>query len=127
MENAVTAEDVRRISLDLPETEERLAWGQPTFRVGGRIFAALSDDDASVGVKFPIEERAELIAAEPEKFFLRPGHDDGYSWLRVRLAALEGTGELRGILADSWRRAAPRRIVEAHGARVPAPEHGRRT
>ncbi|MEU2510801.1 MmcQ/YjbR family DNA-binding protein [Streptomyces syringium] len=125
----VTAEDVRAIALALPETAERLAWGMPTFRVGGatgkggkaeaakggKIFAALADDDASMGVKCPREERAELIATEPEKFFVRPGHDDNYDWLRVRLAAIEDTAELRAILTDAWRQAAPRSVVDAHG------------
>ncbi|MFE7115451.1 MmcQ/YjbR family DNA-binding protein [Streptomyces sp. NPDC057654] len=109
-----TAEDVRAIALSLPETLEKLAWGRPTFRVGGKIFASLADDDTSMGVKCPKEERAELIAAEPEKFFLRPGHDDNYDFMRVRLAALEGADELRAILVDSWRQVAPRKIADAH-------------
>lgn len=109
-----TAEDVRRIALSLPETAEKLAWGMPTFRVRNKIFASLADDDASVGVKCPVEDRAELIASEPEKFFVREGHDDHYAWLRVRLAALDDEEELRAILLDSWRQAAPRALAEAH-------------
>ncbi|MFE2429329.1 MmcQ/YjbR family DNA-binding protein [Streptomyces sp. NPDC059373] len=105
------AEDVRRLALALPETEEKLAWGMPTFRVRGKIFAALADDDRSMGVKCPLDERAELIEAEPEKFFIRPGHDDDVAWLRVRPAALEDEEELRAILADSWRQAAPKRLT----------------
>ncbi|MBW5481483.1 MmcQ/YjbR family DNA-binding protein [Streptomyces bambusae] len=111
---STTADEVREIALSLPGSSEKLSWGMPTFRVSGKIFAALGDDDASIGVKCPKEDRAELIAAEPEKFFLREGHDDNYAWLRVRLAALEDTGELRAILQDSWRQAAPRRLAEAH-------------
>ncbi|MEU6311417.1 MmcQ/YjbR family DNA-binding protein [Streptomyces sp. NPDC047014] len=111
---ATTAQDVRRIALSLPDSTEKPAWGMPTFRVGGKIFASLADDDTSIGVKCPKEERAELIAAEPEKFFVRPGHDDNYAWIRVRLAALRDTAELRSILADSWRQAAPKRLAAAH-------------
>ncbi|WP_408055865.1 MmcQ/YjbR family DNA-binding protein [Streptomyces lycii] len=109
-----TAADVRRIALSLPETEEKLAWGMPTFRVRNKIFVSLADDDASIGVKCPIEDRVELIASEPDKFFLKEGHDDHYAWLRVRLAAVEDEQELRAILADSWRQAAPRRLAEEH-------------
>ncbi|MFD9544305.1 MmcQ/YjbR family DNA-binding protein [Streptomyces sp. NPDC060022] len=109
-----TADDVRTIALALPDTAEKLAWGQPTFRVAGRIFAALGDDDTTMGVKCPLDDRAELIASEPEKFFVRKGHDDNYAWLRVRLAALEDAAELTAVLTDSWRQAAPRKLLDAH-------------
>ncbi|MFD5145863.1 MmcQ/YjbR family DNA-binding protein [Streptomyces sp. NPDC058401] len=127
---ATTAEDVRNIALSLPDSSEKPAWGMPTFRVGGgangnsgqsaktgktgKIFAALADDDTSIGVKCPREDREELIAAEPEKFFIRPGHDDNYAWIRVRLAAVEDAAELRSILTDSWLQAAPKRLAAAH-------------
>lgn len=107
----LTAGDVRAEALALPETTEKLAWGQPTFRVAGKIFASLGDDDTTMGVKCPKEERDELIAAEPEKFFIKQGHDDNYNFLRVRLSALEDTGELHAILLDSWRQAAPKRLT----------------
>ncbi|MCT9090254.1 MmcQ/YjbR family DNA-binding protein [Streptomyces sp. ASQP_92] len=110
------ADDVRRIALALPGATEKLAWGKPTFRVAGKIFASLGDDDAWVGVKCPKEDREELIAAEPDKFFLREGHDDHYDWLRVRLGALDGDAELSAILTDSWRQAAPRKLLDAHPA-----------
>ncbi|MEU9378126.1 MmcQ/YjbR family DNA-binding protein [Streptomyces sp. NPDC048255] len=111
---ATTAQDVRTIALSLPDSSEKLAWGMPTFRVGGKIFVALADDDTSIGVKCPKEDRAGLIAAEPEKFFIREGHDDNYAWLRVRLAAVQDAEELRSILTDSWRQAAPKRLAAAH-------------
>ncbi|QES47274.1 hypothetical protein DEJ50_04955 [Streptomyces venezuelae] len=110
----ITAEDVREIALSLPDSSEKLSWGMPTFRVAGKVFAALGEDDTTVGFKCPREERAELIAAEPAKFFLRAGHDDNYAWLRARLAALDDRAELRAILADAWRQAAPKRLAEAH-------------
>lgn len=58
--------------------------------------------------------QGDLIAAEPEKFFIRAGHDDNFAWLRVRLAALEDEDELYAILVDSWRQAAPRKLLDAH-------------
>ncbi|MCT4353315.1 MmcQ/YjbR family DNA-binding protein [Streptomyces sp. Je 1-79] len=121
-----TADDVRRIALSLPGAEEKLAWGMPTFRAGpgGRIFASLDDDDQAIGVKCPKEERAELLASEPEKFFMREGHDDGYAWVRVRIGALDDEGELRAILADSWRQAAPRRLLAQHPDVGAPPERG---
>ncbi|CAM5633632.1 hypothetical protein SAVIM338S_06088 [Streptomyces avidinii] len=124
---ATTADDVRTIALSLPGSSEKLAWGMPTFRVGGKsgkIFAALADDDTSIGVKCPKEDRAELIEAEPEKFFIRPGHDDNYAWLRVRLAAVEDARELRSILTDSWLQAAPKRLAASHPELGGSPSDG---
>ena len=107
------AEDVRRIALSFPETSEKLSWGMPTFRVAGKIFVSIADDDASIGIRCPREDREELILSEPEKFFLRPGHDESFAWIRVRLAAVEDEDELRAILLDSWRLAAPKAVAAA--------------
>ena len=56
-----TAADVRQMSLSLPESEERLTWGEhPTFRVRDKIFAILSGDDGSVRVKATLAEQQAL-------------------------------------------------------------------
>jgi hypothetical protein len=65
----VTAGDVREIALSLPRAYEVLVRDQVKFRVGRIVFAALSPDETVLGFGFPREERAALIASEPEKFF----------------------------------------------------------
>ena len=107
------AEDVRRIALSLPDTTEKIAWSMPTFRVAGKMFATLPEEETSIAVRCPKEERDELVLAEPEKFWIAE-HEAMFAWVRVRLAALEDEGELRDILADSWRQAAPTRLLEAY-------------
>nr|WP_119203908.1 MULTISPECIES: MmcQ/YjbR family DNA-binding protein [unclassified Streptomyces] len=104
--------DVRRIALSLPETVEKVAWEMPTFRVAGKMFVTIPDDESSFAVRCPKHERKELIAAEPAKFWVPP-HEAGSAWVRVRLNALEDIGELRDILVDSWKQAAPTRLVDA--------------
>ncbi|KUL37926.1 hypothetical protein ADL22_19745 [Streptomyces sp. NRRL F-4489] len=110
---AADSADVRRIALELPQTVEKEAWGMPTFRVAGKMFLTVPDDETSVAVRCPIHERAELIAAEPEKFWVPP-HEAGSHWVRVRLAALDDVNELRDILVDSWKQAAPADLVAAY-------------
>ncbi|MFI7099582.1 MmcQ/YjbR family DNA-binding protein [Streptomyces sp. NPDC050161] len=105
------SDDVRRLALSLPETVEKIAWGMPTFRVAGKMFVTVPDDETSFAVRCPVLERQELIAAEPEKFWVPP-HEAASSWVRVRLAALEDVDELRDILVDSWRQAAPTRLTD---------------
>ncbi|MFV2119447.1 MmcQ/YjbR family DNA-binding protein [Streptomyces sp. Act-28] len=109
----IDAEDVRRVALSFPETTEKEAWSMPTFRVSGKMHVTIPDDRTSFAVRCPRHERAELIAAEPEKFWVPP-HEAGSAGVRVRLAALEDRAELRDILVDSWRQAAPDRLAERH-------------
>lgn len=66
----VTAEDVRRLALSLPRTEQRLIRDQVKVRVGKIVYVAIAPDEASMEFAFPKEERAALVAAEPGKFFM---------------------------------------------------------
>ncbi|MBH5335876.1 MmcQ/YjbR family DNA-binding protein [Streptomyces pactum] len=113
------SDDVRRIALSLPETVEKEAWQMPTFRVAGRMFVTIPDDETSFAVRCPRHEREELIAAEPEKFWVPP-HEAGSNWVRVRIAALDDLAELRDILVDSWSQAAPPELVEKFTGRTPS-------
>jgi hypothetical protein len=106
-----TSDDVREIALSLPQTTEKIAWSMPTFRVAGKMFATLPEDETSMAVRCPMEERDELVLAEPEKFWIA-GHEANFAWVRVRLAALDDVDELRDILLDSWRQAAPAALLD---------------
>ena len=55
------------------------------------------------------EEKDELIAADPEKFFTEP-HYAGFPAVLVRLAAVDEK-ELRELLIDAWRCQAPPALV----------------
>ncbi|WP_338674781.1 MmcQ/YjbR family DNA-binding protein [Streptomyces sp. SCSIO 30461] len=109
----IDADDIRSIALSFPGTVEKEAWAMPTFRVAGKMYLTIPDDQTSFAVRCPRHERTELIAAEPEKFWV-PSHEASSAWVRVRLAALEDLDELRDILVDSWRQAAPDRLAEEH-------------
>ncbi len=78
-----TAEDVRRIALSLPETTEKVAWSMPTFRVAGKMFATLPEDETSIAVRCPGEERDELVLAEPGKFWIAGRRGAVHAWVRA--------------------------------------------
>ncbi|MGV9601140.1 MmcQ/YjbR family DNA-binding protein [Streptosporangium sandarakinum] len=113
----ITADDVRRVAMALPRTEERLVRDRVTFRVGRIVYAAISPDETSMGFAFPKEERAALIASEPEKFHMPRPSDERYNWVRVRLAAI-GRAELREIVEDAWRMVVPKRVAAAYAGRT---------
>ncbi len=106
----VTADDVRRIASQLPRTEEALVRDRVKYRVGRIVYLALSTDETTLGFGFPKEERAALVAAEPEKFMMPARSDERYHWVRVRLAAIDET-ELRELIHDAWRMVVPKRVA----------------
>jgi hypothetical protein len=114
----VTPEDIRRVALSLPRTEERVVRDRVKYYVGRIVYAALSRDETTMGFGFPKEERAALVEAEPEKF-LMPGRGDlRYNWVEVRLAAIE-RHEMRELICDAWRMVVPKRVAREHFAEGP--------
>lgn len=105
----VTADDVRAIALSLPRAYEALVRDCVKFRVGRIVFLALSQDETVMGFGYPREERAALIASQPEKFFWPLPSDMRYQWLRVWLAAID-CDELREIIVQSWRMTVPKKV-----------------
>ncbi len=118
----VTAQDVRRIALELPRAYEALVRDRVKFRVGRIVFLAISSDEELLGFGFPKEERAALVASEPEKFLMPVRSDERYNWVRVRLAKID-EAELRELIIDAWRMCVPKRVAGAYlrGEEFPAP------
>jgi hypothetical protein len=109
----VTVHDVRAWAMSLPRTEEHLIHDHVKFRVGRIVYASVSPDETVLGVGFPREERAALIAAEPAKFCLPRLSDQRFHWVHARMAAI-GPAEMRELLTDAWRMVVPKRLAAAH-------------
>ena len=110
----VTYETVRQIALTLPGAEEGTSYGTPAFKVKGKLFVRLHQSGEAIVIKVDFEEREELMSADPEKFYITD-HYLNYPWMLVRLSQVRHD-QLRDLLAQSWRRAAPKQLVAAfHG------------
>jgi hypothetical protein len=119
----VTAQDVRRVALSLPRTEEALVRDRVKFRVGRIVYVSLAPDESAMGFGFPKEERAALIAAEPAKFFPPIKSDERYNWVRAWLAALD-QAELRELIVDAWCMVVSNRAAAAYLAGLPGSASG---
>jgi hypothetical protein len=108
-----TAEDVRRVALALPRAYEALVRDHVKFRVGRIVFLSISPDEELLGFGFPKEERAALVASEPEKFLMPLRSDERYNWVRARLARID-EAELRELIIDAWRMCVPKRVAAAY-------------
>jgi hypothetical protein len=107
---AVTEADVRAAALALPATTEKPSYGTPGFRVKDKLFARIREEGDVLALWCSdVDEKAALIASEPDKFFTTP-HYDGYAMVLVRFAAID-RDELRELLTESWRLRAPKRLL----------------
>jgi hypothetical protein len=96
-----TLQDVRQIAMSLPRSTEHLIRDHTKFRVGRLVYASVSADEERIGFGFPKEERAALVASEPDKFMMPLRSDERYNWVRARLPVLD-VDELRELLIDAW-------------------------
>jgi hypothetical protein len=106
----VTVDDVRAVALSLPRTEEALVRDQVKFRVGRIVYVALSRDERAMGFGFPKDERAALVAAQPEKFSMPIPSDMRYNWVQVRLDAID-EAQMRELVIDAWTMVVPKRVA----------------
>ena len=85
----------------------------PSFKVAGKFFARLRDDDTVLVIHArSFEERDRLLENESDAFFTTD-HYRNYPTVLVRLARVK-KGLLEEVLADAWRRGAPRRLVKEY-------------
>jgi hypothetical protein len=117
----VTARQVRRVAMSLPRTTEGLVRDSVRFRVGRIVYVAMSPDETAIGFGFPKEERAALIAAEPEKFFMPAKHEERYNWVESWMTALD-PHEMREYITDAWCMVVAKRVSAAYLAGLPVPE-----
>jgi predicted DNA-binding transcriptional regulator YafY len=120
----ITFDDIRRVILELPGAAEGPIWGQDLgFLIGtekktrfarfgppeaGRVGNLLPPDDENTLVILHCEQRPELLAASPDRFFSTPhyGGPGEPGGVIVRLAEHRGPddlAELAELLEDAWR------------------------
>lgn len=109
----VRVDDVRRLALSLPRSEEHFIRGRVKFRVGPIVYVAFSRDEQIMGFAFPKSWRAALIEAEPDRFQMPEPADERYNWVCVRMEAIDAV-EMRALVTEAWRMVVPRSVAAAH-------------
>ena len=107
---------VRALALALPETNERLSHGMPTFFIRDKKTLCHFHDDhhgdgrLCIWTPAPPGVQDEVVRLEPERFFVPPyvGHR---GWIGVNLDVDPDWEEIAGILADAYRLVAPKTLV----------------
>ena len=105
---AVSTNEARTLALSLPEAVEMDHHGRPSFRVGGKIFATLWNEQRmnvmldEDGIRTAVESAPDVCEEV---------------WWGKRLTAVGVTlpltdrGSLSELLADAWEHKAPKRLL----------------
>lgn len=118
MRSAVVSRDqIRQLALALPEVVEQEHHGRPSFRVAGRIFATLWNQEH---MNVMLDEAGIRTAVEA-----RPGVCEEFWWgNRLRAAhvdlAVADEQLIRELLADAWEHKASKRLQQDRIADAPA-------
>jgi hypothetical protein len=94
-------DEVRRIALALGNVEEGMSYGTPAFKVGGELFLRMHQDGESLVVRTDFEQREELMASDPETYYITD-HYLNYEWILIRLSRVHPDA-LRDLIRMAWR------------------------
>ena len=96
---------VRNIGLALPGVEESTAYGFPALKVHGKLLACIpanrSVEPASLVVRVDFDDRAELLAANPDVYYVTD-HYAGHNVVLVRLSRVN-PDVLRDLLGMAYK------------------------
>jgi hypothetical protein len=104
-----TFQDVREISMALPEVEEFVTWGTDVnFRIRNKMFVIGGEEATGVSLKASLDVQADLIDLDPETFS-KAAYVGRFGWVNVDLARIDRT-LLEKLLRDAWRSTAPAKL-----------------
>jgi hypothetical protein len=118
-------ERLRKICLALPETTEKEAWSEPTWRVKGKMFAQLDDHHhgsphCALWLPASIEAQEALVAADPARYF-RPPYVGHKGWVGVVLDTGPDWKTVAELVREAYRRIAPPRLAAQLDERAAPP------
>jgi hypothetical protein len=117
---------LRQICLEFPEAIEKVSHGEPTWFAGkGKVFAMLDDhhhrsDHLAVWLPQPAGRQADLIDADPTRFF-KPPYVGPSGWLGVVLDTNPDWAMVQALVTDAYRHVArPKLLAKLDGEPSPA-------
>ena len=101
---------LRERALSYPQTEEAFPWGEHAFKVKGKTFVFMRDDDegTSFSVKLNASRDAALAlpVAEPTHYGM-----GAKGWVTLRPTARSSLKQLYAFIDESFRAVAPKRVL----------------
>jgi hypothetical protein len=97
----MTFADVVKMAASIGKVEESTSYGTPALKVNGKLIVRLKEDGDSLVVGTTFEEREEMMAADPETYYITD-HYLRYPGVLVRLSRVDPDA-MRDLLGRAWR------------------------
>jgi hypothetical protein len=107
---------LRELCLALPEANERLSHGEPTWFAGkGKVFAMFDNhhhgaDHVAVWLPMPRGAQEMLVESDPARFF-RPPYVGPSGWVGVVLGGKADWGTVESLLRDAYLHVATKKLA----------------
>jgi hypothetical protein len=115
MASKITFETVRKIASELPGVEESTSYGSPSFKIRGRLVAAMavnkSAEPNSLGLSIDVDQRDALISEAPDTYYTTD-HYANHPFVLVRLSRVS-PGALRDLLHAAWKFVSAKSVAKA--------------
>lgn len=109
-----TLAELRKICMALPEAHEKVFGGHtiPTFRVRDKIFVEYAEAGGrpALRCKAPSGAQQVLVGSDPDRFFV-PRYVGHNGWIGMWLDKAPDWDLVRGLITDSYRMTAPKRLA----------------
>ena len=102
---------MRAICRALPGTSEKVSHGEPTFWVGGKMFASLDNHHhgaphVAVWLAMPLGAQEALVYADPKRYFVPP-YVGKRGWVGMRLDGRPSWKKVEQIVRESHASVSP--------------------
>lgn len=117
---------LRAICMALPDANEKISHGEPTWFAGkGKVFAMLDNHHhgsphLAVWLPQTLDGQLTLLEADPARFF-RPPYVGPKGWIGVVLDTSPDWAEVAVLVRDSYRLVATAKLRKALDASLPLP------
>jgi hypothetical protein len=107
---------VRELCLQLPQVNEKLSHGTPTFFIADKkTFCSLHSNHHRDGITgiwaaAPPGAQEALIDHDPKRYY-RPAYVGHRGWVGMRLEGKVDWDEVAGVLEDAYRTVAPKKLA----------------
>jgi hypothetical protein len=98
----------------LPGVDVGTSYGTRALRVNGKFLARFREDNESLVIKVHMVERDHMLQSDPAVFFITDHYRD-YPAVLIHLSKVK-RAVLRELIEQTWRRAAPKKVVVAFDA-----------